>query len=131
MILDIFLCKRKKKSQEVHSTEPEFNSICISNIIMHIDIYHIRVYPRKGLISNSSSTPPPRLFQPPDYCYIEPFPTPPIILTPPPFIRYSRVRRHKVIWPTPRTALTIFKYNLNTKENYSEQEKITGIRSKN
>ena len=35
----------------------------------------------------------PRSFQPSDYCYIEPFPTPDYS-HPPPFIRYSRVALH-------------------------------------
>ena len=59
-----FWINARKKSQEVHSTEPEFESKCISNISVHIDIWQIRVYLRKGLFSVSPSTPPPRLFQP-------------------------------------------------------------------
>ena len=64
----------------MHSTETELKSKCISNITVHINICKRRVYLRKRLFSISPR--PPRLFQPPDYCYIEPFPTPPIILNP-------------------------------------------------
>ena len=38
MILDEISEKCKKKSQEGHSTEPEFKSKCISNITVHINI---------------------------------------------------------------------------------------------
>ena len=60
----------------MHSTETELKSKCISNITVHINIYKRRVYLRKRLFS-ISPRPPTDYSNPPDYCYIEPFPAPP------------------------------------------------------
>ena len=82
----------------MHSTETELKSKCISNITVHINIYKRHVCLRKRLFSISPRPPPPDYSNPPDYCYIEPFPTPPPrLFSPPPFIRYSRVTRIGIV----------------------------------
>ena len=53
----------------MHSTEPNFKSKCISNITVHINSYITDTcLLKKRAIFYSPST---------DFCYIEPFPTPP------------------------------------------------------
>ena len=80
----------------MHSTEPEFKSKCISNISSHKYMTDTCL-PMKRAIFYFPKYPPPRLFQPPDYCYIEPFPAPPPqLFSRPPFIRYSRALESKV-----------------------------------
>ena len=75
-----------KKSQEVHSTEPEFKCICVSNINRYITDTCL---PKKRAIFYFSKHPPP----PPDYSNPPRLllfiaisnhfqPPPPIILTP-------------------------------------------------
>ena len=75
----------------MHSTEPEFKSKFISNITVHINIYITdRCLPKKRAVFYFSKQ-PPHYSNPPDYFYVEPFPTPPPIIPTPPFIRYLRV----------------------------------------